>query len=174
MASPRHGVDCLAKPSQVLEQSSCSRWWKPFVIKIINATLPSAQVFQRDHSCHCITIMNLNPTHDLLLSRFQMLLSKLLQFIVLLASLISSILDAAAAENVYTVTPTTILSPNLQYINTAQLRQKTAKAVDPVASGSINSYERKTIWEDKGDVPEKLDKSKEALKQLLDRRLIKR
>lgn len=105
-----------------------------------------------------------------------MLLSKLLQFIVLLASLISSILDAAAAENVYTVTPTTILSPNLQYINTAQLRQKTAKAhaVDPVASGSFNSYERKTIWEDKGDVTEKLDKSKEALKQLLDKRLIKR
>lgn len=121
-----------------------------------------------------------------------MLLSKLLQFIVLLASLIASISVnvTAGQENVYTVTPTTILSPNLQYINTSQLRQKTptrgastsssertghAVAEDHVASGSsINSYERKTVREDKGESP-KFDESKEAaLKQLLDRRLIKR
>lgn len=126
-----------------------------------------------------------------------MLLSKLLQFIVLLASLIASISfgpgsSVAAAENVYTVTPTTNLSPNLQYINTSQLRQKTAKATDlksqvttteravnnedpVVAQGSV--YERKIVREEKEkkeDEYEKLDKSKEALRQLLDRRLIKR
>lgn len=85
-----------------------------------------------------------------------------------------------AAENVYTVTPTTNLSPNLQYINTSQLRQKSAKASDP---GPVYTgvYDRKTVRADKGDASkervreeEKLDKSKEALKQLLDRRLIKR
>lgn len=110
-----------------------------------------------------------------------MLLSKLLQFIVLLASLIASIslgANIVAAENVYTVTPTTNLSPNLQYINTSQLRQKTAKSADdPVGP----YYDRKTVraeTEERGSAADddagKLDKSKEALKQLLDRRLIKR
>lgn len=120
-----------------------------------------------------------------------MLLSKLLQFIVLLASLIASIslgpgATGVSAENVYTVTPTTNLSPNLQYINTSQLRQKTAKSTDsrsqaserlnsnndPVAAGSV--FERKIVREDNEKDEEGFDKSKEALKQLLDRRLIKR
>lgn len=118
-----------------------------------------------------------------------MLLSKLLQFIVLLASLIASIslgpgATGVSAENVYTVTPTTNLSPNLQYINTSQLRQKTAKSTDsrsqaserlnndPMAAGSV--FERKIVREDNKKDEEGFDKSKEALKQLLDRRLIKR
>lgn len=121
-----------------------------------------------------------------------MLLSKLLQFIVLLASLISSISQGAAGENVYTVTPTTNLSPNLQYINTSQLRHKNAKSTaadgqsssaylsseafrDQAAASSsgapIAPLERKaTVREDRFDG----GGPKEALKQLLDRRLIKR
>lgn len=138
----------------------------------------------------CILILTL-----LLQSPFKMLLSKLLQFIVLLASLIASIsTPLASAENVYTVTPSTNLSPNLQYINTSQLRQKTAKSApdrtqddrfnnDPVPASSGASpgvYDRETmvVRTDKQDANKddstQVDQSRETLKQLLDRRLIKR
>lgn len=111
---------------------------------------------------------------------FQMLLSKQLQFIVLLASLIASIPPGSSAENVYTVTPTTNLSPNLQYINTSQLRQKTTKSAEKLTNDPVAAiYDRKpAVRVDKGDAndgdDEQLERSKEALKQLLDRRLIKR
>lgn len=113
-----------------------------------------------------------------------MLLSKLLRFIVLLASLISSI--PIVAENVYTVTPTTILSPNLQYINTSELRQKTPKQVIVDSSTRVNNNNPEaiksnsyTVREDKvdnvGDGGNgKLERSRAAALKLLDRRLIKR
>lgn len=120
-----------------------------------------------------------------------MILSKLLQFIVLLASLILSISIETAGENVYTVTPTTILSPNLQYINTSQLRQKN-QAASPsaylsseafrdqvVASSGTNSspatsYEKKAAIVREDRLIGADGQRKETLRQLFDRRLIKR
>ena len=117
-----------------------------------------------------------------------MLLSKLLQFVVLLASLIASIaLPGVRGEAVYTVTPTTLLSPNLQYINTSQLRTKSPKAVEGPREGEqpheVADRKKKTgavVREDAGggggaEEAEELAKRKEeTLKLLLDRRLIKR
>lgn len=118
-----------------------------------------------------------------------MLLSKLLQFVVLLASLIASIAlpGVVRGEAVYTVTPTTLLSPHLQYINTSQLRTKSPKAAQGPREGEqpheAAYWKKKTgavVREDAGgggaaEEAEELAKRKEeTLKQLLDRRLIKR
>ena len=118
-----------------------------------------------------------------------MLLSKLLQFVVLLASLIASIaLPGVRGEAVYTVTPTTLLSSHLQYINTSQLRTKSPKAFEGPREEE-QPYEAAAHWkkkagavvrEDAGgggaaEEAEELAKRKEeTLKLLLDRRLIKR
>ena len=119
-----------------------------------------------------------------------MLLSKLLQFFVLLASLIASIAlpGVVRGEAVYTVTPTTLLSPHLQYLNTSQLRTKNPKAVEGPREGEQPheaAYRKKktgaVVREDAGggggaaEEGEELAKRKEeTLKLLLDRRLIKR
>ena len=117
-----------------------------------------------------------------------MLLSKLLQFVVLLASLIASIAlpGVVRGEAVYTVTPTTLLSPHLQYINTSQLRTKSPKAVEGPREGeqpheATAHWKKKTgavVREDAGGAAEEAEdlakRKEETLKLLLDRRLIKR